>query len=160
MSHRVIGLIVLAIFVAMTQARADDATCRKALGKAIAKYSKARFKAIAKCEDKRSKGTLPPSTVCRPQCNGGTNAGAPCDVSADCDSAVCSAISDATTQSKVGAAATSAGLTITSGCPGPLPEIGPACDSAANVADLVTCITSARQDEDTEPINVGSLLAN
>lgn len=159
MSLRVIGL-ALALLAVVPAARADEVGCRKALGKAIAKYTKLRFKLIAKCEDKRSKGTLPVATVCRPQCNGGSNAGAPCDGASDCASGICDAISDVTTATKIGAAATQASSTITTGCTGPLPEIGPACDdSAATANDLVTCITSARQDENTEQINVDTLAA-
>src|ERR1043166_2934928 len=141
MSRTSVAVSVAMLLALAPVAHADTASCTKALGKAIRSYAKSRQKAIAGCENKRSNGKLPVATVCRPQCSSGsTDPGAPCRTSSDCPSGTCDPVSDASTNTKLTKVATKATNKITAACTAP-PPLGPACDSAADVAALAACVT-------------------
>lgn len=158
MLRRLMVVLVAAAIVGSGTARADQARCRKALGKAVEKYAKSRLKAVAKCEDQRSSGALAVGTTCREQCTGGTNSGAPCVTGADCDSLVCGTVSDATASGKLATAVTKFNAAVGGKCATPLPVVGPACDgSTGSVAALEGCVTQPHQEADTEQANADSL---
>ena len=140
MSRRValLALVAACSVVLPPAARAAGLDpCTGAIGKAVEKYVKGKYKTIAGCEDKRSKGALAPSVNCRPAVGPVTDAG---------------------TAAKLGKFAAKVQSTIAKKCTGPLPPLGPACNSATTVATLAACITAPAQDPDVEPINVDSLI--
>ncbi len=154
---RLLAFLALAAALAPRPAAAVDA-CQNAIGRATVNYANARQRAIAACEDRRARGSLPVGTVCRPQCAGGTSAGAPCTSDAECPSSTCAAVSDVQTSARLAHAKTSATNVITKKCTGPLPPVGPACDSATTPAALAACLTAPTQDADVQPINVDTLM--
>jgi len=91
------------ILKAMDHTIATLSPCTIAIGKAVEKYVKAKRKAVAKCEDKRSDGRLAPATNCRP---------------AD------GAVTDQPTADKLSAAGDKVLSKISGACPGPLPPLG------------------------------------
>jgi phosphodiesterase/alkaline phosphatase D-like protein len=149
--------IVATVVAGPRPASAVSDPCQNAIGRATVTYATKRLRIISGCEDKRSAGTLPQSVVCRPQCAGGLQVGRPCRTDGDCPSSTCSAISDATTSGRINAAIANATSQVSRRCPGALPPLGPACDSATNAATLASCLTAALQDSDVEPINVDTL---
>ncbi|HZP42179.1 MAG TPA: alkaline phosphatase D family protein [Candidatus Binatia bacterium] len=134
--RRIVALALGAL--APLPARAALSPCSLAIGSAVEKYVKAKAKAIGTCEDERSSGKLAPAVNCRP-------ADGP--------------VTDAATASKLAKAAQAAAKTIGAKCTGPLPPLGPACDSAADAAALAACVTAPVQDADVEPINADTLIA-
>ena len=66
MSRRFALLALGCSLVIPPAARADLLPCSKAIGSAIEKYALGKRKAIAACEDRRSKGSLDSSVNCRP----------------------------------------------------------------------------------------------
>jgi alkaline phosphatase D len=158
------GLVALAVAVLVTApslAHADAARCTKTIGKESGKLLKSRWKAISKCEDNRTKGKLPPATVCRPQCDGTSDEpGVPCVTNAECPGGTCLAVSDASTGTKLSKAASKLASKLGSACAGvtPLPPIGPACDgSAATPGTLAACIAAPVQDADAVLLNADTL---
>ena len=137
MSRRFTLLALGCSLLISPSAQAALSPCSKAIGGAIEKYALGKRKAIASCEDRRSKGSLASSVNCRP---------------AD------GAVTDAKTDGKLMKLAAKVGSTISRKCTGSLPPLGPACDSAATVPALVACITAPTQDADVEPINVDTLI--
>src|SRR6266850_714022 len=140
MSRRLALLALIAATSAAVPPAAPAAgldRCTGAIAKAVEKYVKGKYKTIAGCEDKRSKGTLAASVNCRP---------------AD------GAVTDANTSTKLGILAGKVQPAIAKKCTGPLPPLGPACDSAATVPALAACITAPVQDADVEAINVDTLI--
>jgi alkaline phosphatase D len=111
--------------------------CTGAIAKAVESYAKGKYKVLASCEDKRSKGSLAASVNCRPAAG---------------------AVTDASTADKLTALADKVAATIGKKCTGPLPPLGPACNSATTVAALSACIAAPVQDADVEPINVDTLI--
>src|SRR2546425_4912252 len=160
MSRRfaVVALVALAV-AGPRLAAAVSNPCQNGIGRAVLGYSKARIRAIASCEDKRSKGTVPSSTICRPQCSGGSTPQAPCRTDADCPgSGTCQAVTDPGTSTRLSSVQARFTNVIVRACPGSLPPIGPACDdSATNASTLAGCITAPLQDADVEPINIDTL---
>ena len=174
--------VVLALIVSAPRLAGAVNSCQLRIGRAVVGYSNARLKAISSCEDKRSKGTLPASTICRPQCSGtakpqapcrtdtdcglcvgGTNTGALCGANPDCpggscNTGTCQAVTDPSTATRLASAQSRYTSVIVHGCPGTLPPIGPACDdSAATASTLAACITAPVQDTDVETINADTL---
>jgi alkaline phosphatase D len=139
MPRRFALLAVSCLILVSQPARAGVPPCTKAIASSIEKYSVGKRKAIAGCEDKRSKGSLAPSVICRPADPMG--------------------VTDAKTAAKLSSLATKVSSSLGAKCTPPLPPLGPACDSATTVPDLVTCITAPAQDSDVEPINVDTLIA-
>jgi len=137
MSRRFTLLALGCSLLISPSAQAALSPCSKAIGGAIEKHALGKRKAIASCEDRRSKGSLASSVNCRP---------------AD------GAVTDAKTDGKLMKLAAKVGSTISHRCTGSLPPLGPACDSAATVPALVACITAPTQDADVEPINVDTLI--
>ena len=135
-SARSIAALVL---VALTtgSAHAGLSPCSLAIGKSVERYVKAKLKAIAKCEDKRSSGALVPSVNCRPA-NG--------------------PVTDATTDTALTTAAAKVAPAIALACPGPLPPLGPVCDSAVTTVQLAACITAPVQDTDIDNRNADTLV--
>jgi alkaline phosphatase D len=158
MSRRLALLsLATALLVGLAPAGPAAADCSRTLGRSVAKYVKARGKAIAACERRRSSGRLPDTTVCRPQCSSAaTNAGDPCLTDGDCPSGTCEAVTDATTSARLDRAVARATTQIAADC-GTLPPIGPACDSAADAAALAACVTDPLQDDDNDTLNVDTL---
>src|SRR5436309_3512238 len=157
--HRTVAVLVAAALLAVPGVgRADTARCTKTLGKAVARYLKARQRAIADCENKRSSGRLAASTVCRPQCSSGAdNPGAPCRNDADCPSGTCQPVDDAVTNDRIDDAIAAATVKITRDC-GTLPPLGPACDGSADAAALAACITGPLQEADNDTLNADTLM--
>src|SRR5207244_11021302 len=137
MSRRFTLLALGCSLLISPSAQAALSPCSKAIGGAIEKYGVGKRKAIAACEARRSKGSLDSSVNCRP---------------AD------GAVTDAKTDGKLTKLAAKVDSTIARKCTGSLPPLGPACDSATTVPDLVACITAPAQDADVEPINVDTLM--
>ena len=156
---RAFAAVSVAVLLAVPSiARADAAGCTKTLGKAVRSYVKSRQKAIAGCENKRSKGKLDPSTICRPQCSSGADdPGAPCRNDADCPMGTCQAVTDSSTDKKLTSATTKATTKITADCGTP-PPLGPACDSAVDATTLAACVTAAIQDADNNTLNADTLM--
>src|SRR4051794_33294552 len=63
--HRIALVLVLAATFAARPALASVAGCQKSIVKETQKFLALKSKALQKCEDKRTSGSLPPSTVCR-----------------------------------------------------------------------------------------------
>ncbi|TMA53195.1 MAG: hypothetical protein E6J75_15665 [Deltaproteobacteria bacterium] len=160
MSRRfaVVALAALAL-AGPRSAAAVSNPCQNRIGASVLGYSKARMKAISACEDKRSKGTLPAATICRPQCSGGSTPQAPCRTDADCPGGgTCQPVTDPPTSARLSGIQSRFTNAIVRACPGSLPPIGPACDdSATNASTLAGCITAPLQDADVEPINIDTL---
>jgi alkaline phosphatase D len=159
-----VAVAVMAVVLAPSLARADAAACSKTIGRETGNYLKNRFAGISRCETFRSKGKLPPTAVCRPQCDtASTNKGAPCRTNADCPSGTCLPVSDVGTSAFLARSASRAIAKIDAYCAGvsPLPPIiGPACDdSATTLAGLDACITDPRQDANVELLNADTLAA-
>jgi len=133
--------------------------CQNVIARSVVGYSNSRLKVISACEDKRSKGSVPAATICRPQCSGGTTPQAPCRTDGDCPGGgTCQAVSDPAASQGLSRAQSRYTARIVRACPGSLPPIGPACDgSASNAATLAGCITAPLQDADVEPINIDTL---
>jgi phosphodiesterase/alkaline phosphatase D-like protein len=130
--------VVVALGLVAGPARAATLSpCTLAIGKSIEKYVKKKQKTIAKCEDKRSSGALAPSVNCRP-------ADGP--------------VTDMATSDALSAAALKVQTAIGSKCTGPLPPLGPACDSSFTTADLSFCITEPQQEADIDGRNVDTLI--
>src|SRR6058998_1057409 len=66
MARCLVLLVVACSILVLPSARAAVPPCTKAIAGAVEKYALGKRKAIAKCEDKRSKGALGPSVNCRP----------------------------------------------------------------------------------------------
>ena len=160
MSRRlaVVAFVALAI-AGFRPAGALVNPCQNAIGRAVVGYSKGRIKVISSCEDRRSKGTVPAATICRPQCSGGLTPQAPCRTDLDCPGGgTCQAVTDPATSSRLSGLQSRFTAMIVRGCPGSLPPIGPACDDSATTAStLAGCITAPVQDTDVEPINLDTL---
>jgi phosphodiesterase/alkaline phosphatase D-like protein len=133
-----LGLLMLA---AVPARAAGLSPCTLAIGKAVETWTKIKQKTIAKCEDRRSSGVLPPSVSCRPTDGGVTNG-----------------ITDAATATALTKAAGKVLSTISAKCVGPLPPLGPQCDSATTVPALADCITFPTQDPDVDNRNVDTLI--
>lgn len=140
MSSRILYVVVIATLGAgiSNAGAAGLSPCTLAIGKAVEKYVKKKQQIIAKCEDKRSSGALPPSVNCRP---------------AD------GAVTDTTTDEALAAAADKVEPSIATKCTGPLPPLGAPCDSATTVSQLAACITATTQDPDVDNRNVDTLIA-
>ncbi len=155
------SLVIALLLAAPSLARADAAGCTKAIGKESGKLLGTRWKTIAKCEDGRAKGKLPPATVCRPQCDAASaEPGMPCRTGADCPGGTCLAVTDGATSAKLDKATTKIATKLDKACAGvsPLPPIGPACDdSAASPAALADCIAAPVQDADSVVLNADTL---
>jgi alkaline phosphatase D len=157
-----LSVAIAILLAAPSLARADAAGCTKAIGKESGKLLNSRWKTISKCEDGRAAGKLPPTTVCRPQCDAASaEPGMPCFANGDCPGGTCLAVTDAATSaklanaasklvSKLGSAAACGGVT-------PLPPIGPACDTSTTLSALTTCIASPVQDADAVLLNADTL---
>lgn len=131
-------IVIVMLLVGAGPARAATVSpCTLAIGKAVEKYVKKKQKAIAKCEDKRSSGALAPSVNCRP-------ADGP--------------VTDATTDAALTTAASKVEPALAAKCTGPLPPLGPECDSATTVTQLAACITATVQDADVDNRNVDTLI--
>src|SRR5262249_27112777 len=130
-------VVAASVFSAPVARAAGLSPCTAAIGKAVEKFVKTKRKAIAACEDKRSSGALAPSVNCRP---------------AD------GAVTDAGTASKLARDAGKGQPTVDAKCTGPLPPLGPACDSATTTALLAGCITATVQDGDVENRNLDTLI--
>jgi len=109
--------------------KTPEESCHDAFALQGAKYFKAAYKAISKCEESKTKGSLPPGVNCRP---------------AD------GAVTDATTEAALTKAAGKVDSGLTSKCAGAdiasLP-LGAPCDAAASIPDLVSCITDDAHGE-------------
>src|SRR5689334_4923590 len=148
MSRRLAFLVLFAAgsWAAPPSARALGLhPCTAAIAKAVEKYVKGKYKALAKCENARSSGKLDQSINCRP---------------AD------GAVTDPKTADKLAKLAAKVEPAIAKKCmPSDFPPnvlarpLGPACDSATDAATLAACITAPVQDPDVEPINVDTLIA-
>ena len=129
---------VLTLGLATTPARAAALSpCSIAIAKSVEKYVKTKLKVISKCEDKRSSGALPPATNCRP-------ADGP--------------VTDQPTSDLLSKAYTKVNGGLNAKCPGPLPPLGPQCDSSFNAPDLSSCIGSPTQDPDVDNRNADTLI--
>ncbi|RMF23252.1 MAG: hypothetical protein D6760_05765, partial [Deltaproteobacteria bacterium] len=130
----------LALPVASVPHRAHAAgdACVMALTKSIPKYVSQRWKAISKCEQLKADGKIPDTENCRP---------------AD------GAVTDAKTANLLAKAADKLNKQLSKKCTGALPPLGPACDSATDVASLVACVTAPSQDADNVPANADALVA-
>jgi phosphodiesterase/alkaline phosphatase D-like protein len=129
--------IFVSLALAVGSAQADLSPCSIAIGKAVEKYVKKKQKAIAKCEDKRSSGALAPTVNCRP---------------AD------GAVTDTATNDALTSAGAKVEPAITAKCTGPLPPLGPQCNSATTIPQLAACITAPVQDADVDNRNVDTLI--
>jgi len=138
MSRRLALLALACSTIVAPAARAGLPPCTQAIAGAVEKYAVGKRKAMAKCEDKRSSGKLAASVNCRPALGPVTDPG---------------------TDKKLTALAAKVEPAINGKCTGPLPPLGPACDSATTVHDLALCITAPVQDPDVEAINVDTLVA-
>jgi phosphodiesterase/alkaline phosphatase D-like protein len=137
MSKRVVAVALTLMALCAQPARAALSPCSIAIGKAVEKYVKKKQKTIAACEDKRASGALAPTVNCRP---------------AD------GAVTDPATADKLTTAAGKVQPAIDAKCTGPLPPLGPECNSATTNAQLAACITAPVQDADVDNRNVDTLI--
>jgi alkaline phosphatase D len=138
MSRRVLALSLVTTLVIAADVRAAGLSrCTVAIGKAVENYVLKKYQVMATCERRRSDGSIPPSTNCRP---------------AD------GAVTDGSTAGKLASAAAQLLGAISAKCPGPLPPLGPACNSATTAADLAACVSGPTQDADIDNRNVDQII--
>jgi alkaline phosphatase D len=117
---------IVAAFVLAAPVVAASPPCSVELGRTIERYVTGKQRALARCEDARSRGDLTADVNCRP-------ADGP--------------VTDPATAEALAVLAARVAPAIVR-C-GPLPPLGVACDAATDAATLAACVTAPTQEPDT-----------